>query len=210
MKNIENFREDKEFNDKIWISFSGDKGGGSTKFHIEIINDVNSGSRDVCHTYCMFEVPDNLENIWKVFNYQSEIKQLQNPNFTLATGHKVKVFLGGDYEFIDKSLGHQGQGSTFPSLTDLVTLSHLRNHEGKPHSQDECQIEVRDRNDYTLNFSENLQDDRNYSNRRKNGHEHNSVIGAMVFPLNDLSNIIPPILHMHLGIVLELYNELEN
>ena len=60
-----------------------------------------------------------------------------------------------------------------------------------------------------MNFDENLQDNRNHGNRRKNGHEHNSIAGHMIFPINDLDNIVPAILHIHLGIVLELFEDLE-
>lgn len=34
-------------------------------------------------------------------------------NFEL-TGHKVQVFLAGDYDFLSKYLGHQGQSSSYP------------------------------------------------------------------------------------------------
>ena len=64
---IETFRQNPEFNNKIWLFFSGDKGGNSMKFHLEIINDASSGSRDAVHTFCMYEAPDNLPNMWKVF-----------------------------------------------------------------------------------------------------------------------------------------------
>ena len=206
---IKKFRDDKSFNDEVWIFFGGDKGGGSTKFHFEIINDQASGSRDAVHTYCLFEAPDSSENISKMLSsYRPELIKLQDPNFKLNV-KKVKIFLGGDYDFLNKSVGHQGQASTYPSLTDLVTLEHLRRHVGSPHSQETCNVEKRDSNDYILNFSENLQDDRNSKNRRKNGHEHNSVVGAMIFPLADMSHLVPAILHIHLGIVLEIFNTID-
>lgn len=58
---VTSFRSDKGFNDYIWILFSGDKGGNSMKFHLEIINDSRSGSRDAVHPFCMFEAPDTHE-----------------------------------------------------------------------------------------------------------------------------------------------------
>ena len=52
-------------------------------------------------------------------------------------------------------------------------------------------------------------DERNHRNRNKNGCQHNSVIGSS-FPIKEVTNIVPAILHIHLGIVLELFNDLEN
>ena len=52
-------------------------------------------------------------------------------------------------------------------------------------------------------------DERANNNFRKNGKEHNSVIDLMLFPLKTLKNLVPSILHIHLGIVLDLYEELE-
>ena len=148
------------------------------KHHIEIISHKKSGSRDSVHSFCIYEAPDALENTWQVFSiYQVEIKEL--PGFKLENGLNVKVFLGGDYEFLSKSLGHQGQSATYPSLTDLVTLEHLRNHTGKPHNEKDCAIPLRDRNNYNQNFSENIQDFRSKQNLRKN---------ATQSQLNNLSN----------------------
>ena len=41
---IPDFRQDEEFENKIWLFFSGDKGGKSMKFHIKIVNDTHSGT----------------------------------------------------------------------------------------------------------------------------------------------------------------------
>ena len=132
---IEHFRNDSEFNNEIWLLFSGDKGGTCMKFHLEIINDAKSGSRDVVHPYCMFEATDTMENMWKVYGYYREaIIQLQKPEFELSDCRKVRLFLGGDYAFLSTNLGHQGQSATYPSPIDLVTLEHLRGHSDKPHT----------------------------------------------------------------------------
>ena len=98
------------------------------KFHVEIINDVQSGSRDAVHPYCMFESLDSVDNMWEIFEYYRKVLiDIEKSDFTLDNGMKVKVFLGGDYHFLSDMLGHQGQASTFPSPLDLVV--HL---EGQP------------------------------------------------------------------------------
>ena len=76
----------------------------------------------VVHPFCLYEAPDSLENLWKVFSvFRKDILTLQNPDFVLNNGRKIKLFLEGDYDFLSNCLGHQGQAATFPSLTDLVT-----------------------------------------------------------------------------------------
>ena len=120
----------------------------------------------------------------------------------------MKEFSGGDFHFIDDMLGHQGSGSTFPSSIDLVTLDHLWNHGGHPHTPETCSVELRSVDDYQLNYNENLCDDRCHGNMRENGKHHNSVIEKMLFCIKDLRFVVPPVLHILLGITLYLYNVL--
>ena len=103
-------------------------------------------------------------------------------------------------------LGHQGSASTFPSSLDLVTLEHLRNHGGHPYTPYHCNIELRSVGDYNLNYNENLCDDRSNGSMRENGKFHNSVVEQMLFPIKDFKFVVPPILHVLLGVTLHLYN----
>ena len=177
------------------------------KFHIEIINSINSGSVDNVHLFCMFQAADTLENMWKVFStFCEQIVAIQRDDFCI-NDRKVKIFLGGDFHFLDDMLGHQGSAATFPSSLDLVTLEHLRNHGGQPHTPQNCKIEVRSAEDYRMNYNENLCDPRSNGNMRENGKYHNSVIEQMLFPIDNLDFIVPPpTLHILLGITLLLYN----
>ena len=169
------------FDDKIWILFSGDKGGGYMKFHIEVIISISAGSVDNVHLFCMFEGADSLENMWKVFAvYRNPIIAMQEDDFHLD-GRKVLVFLGGDFHYLDDMLGHEGSTSTFPSCLDLVTLDHLRKHGGQPHTPSTCNIHLRSIEDYAFNYNENLCDDRSKNNMRENRKYHNSVIEKCYF-----------------------------
>ena len=60
--------------------------------------------------------------------------------------------------------------------------------------------------DYGECYNENLADDWNGGNLNANGKYHCSVVGPMIFPLKDLSPVVPATLHIMLGIVLLLYN----
>ena len=98
----------------------------------------------------------------------------------------------------------------------MVILQHLQkeNLDGSPHnpSNPVCKELCRPRtlSNYRSEYNENLIDDRNSSSRRKNDNQHASVAEAMLFPLKDenLDQILPPVLHIMLGVVLLLYNSL--
>ena len=71
------------------------------KFHDEIINSINSGSVDNVHLFSMFEATDSLENMWKAFSFfREQIFAIQRDDFCI-NDRKVKVFLGGDFHFLD-------------------------------------------------------------------------------------------------------------
>ena len=51
------------FDDNIWLLFSGDKGGKRMKFHFEVINCSNAGSIYNVHIFAMYEVSDSHKNM---------------------------------------------------------------------------------------------------------------------------------------------------
>ena len=196
------------FGDKWWLLFAGDKGGQHMKFHVEILNSVNVGSVDNVHIYCMFEATDSYENMSKVWiKYRSQVQDMQDTSFSL-NGKGVVVFFGGDWSFLDESVGHGGSSSSFPSCIDKVELSHLKTHNEKPHTPENCPVEIRTTRDYHENLAKNYLDDRNHGDRHKNGKYHCSVVEEMLFPLTDLSRLVPAVLHINLGITVLIYDEL--
>ena len=204
--NVNDFRQDQEFKNELWLLFAGDKGGAQMKFHVEIVNDKNSGSRDAVHPYCMFEALDSVSNMWKIYSsYREFLAELQKPDFRIGE-KKVKVFLGGNNHFLSDSLGHQGQFSTYPSPVDLVTREHLQKRHGSPHSPETCNFELRTVKDYQENFIENKSADKGLHD---DGKHHHSVVSGMLFPIASLDNVVPALLHIHLGIVLALFVMLE-
>ena len=131
------------------------------------------------------------------------IGRLQSEESSLI-GHKVKVFLGGDYHFLDDCLGHQGSAATCPSSKDLVTLEHLRNHSGTAHTPKDCLIPERTTEALEDSYNENKVDERG-GGLQKREKFHESVISRPLFPIKSLSHVVPPILHIKLGIVLKLH-----
>ena len=161
--------EHEKFGGKLWLLFSGDKGGNHTNFLVEIVNSAIAGSVDNVHIYCMFEATDCIDNTWKLWlPFREEIKGMQKDGFQI-NGKEVKIFLGGDYHYLDDNLGHQGSSATFPSLMDKTTLSHLQKHGGHPHTPNHCYAEKRTVASYLKNYKENLIGHRNDGNMRKMG-----------------------------------------
>ena len=211
-KDVHTFDFEGNFQNRWWFLFAGDKGGRHMKYTVEIENSSNAGSVNNVHVYAMFEAQDSVENMLKFWFpvYHDQLQEMQSEEFTMNDGRKVLIFLGGDYHYLDDNMGHQGSSASYPSALDKVELSHLQNHGGKPHTPETCPVEPRDIDDYVYNYNEFLADTRNPNDRRQNGKFHCSVVGPMMFPLNSLIQVVPPSLHVLLGVTLVLYNLLQD
>ena len=124
-------------------------------------------------------------------------------------GKKVQVFLSGDFHFQDDMLGHGGSASSYPSSADFVSLQHLRNHGPEKHSIESCKIPLRTVEWYHKYYNDNRADTRANGDLRENAKNHYSVIERMLFPIKDLKYVVPPVLHIMLGIVLRLFTLVE-
>ena len=202
-------RYDEGFGGDIWILISGDKGGNenmnSMKFHFEILNHKNVGSVDNVHCFCFYKGSDRDEDMQKMFEpFVDPLKKMGSEHFKLCD-RNIKLFLGGDFKFLCAMMGHQGSSATYPSIKDYVMLSHLQQHGGKPHTPTHCSL-INDRkiSDIVGSAEENIADMR--TDVRKSGKDHMSIIRCPIFPLNDLFQLAPPILHINLGICLKLFN----
>ena len=98
----------------------------------------------------------------------------------------------------------QREAATFPSSKDLVTLEHLRNHSGKAHTPKDCPIPEQTKEDFQASYNENLADDR-ADRLHKREMFHKSIISRALFLIKSLSYVVPPALHIKLGIFLKFY-----
>ena len=135
---------------------------------------------------------------------------MQHRNFCLQ-GHKIKVFLNGDFKNLELLLRHQGVGARYPSLKDEVGRVHLREHGVVPHTPETCPLVLRTVDEIREHHVANVVDDRmNGSDRAMalRGKLHKSIVSSPVFPISSLDNVVPPVLHITLGIVLKMFNML--
>ena len=189
---------------EVNILIGGDKGGSYTKFHFEIVAPGIVSSAYNVHIFAMYEALDSRQNMLKVLEpFEDPIKNMQHKDLTLPGGFKVKVFLNGHFKMLDLVMVHQ-TSATYPSIKDLVTLNHLKTHGGTLHTPESCKVELREISDYMENFIANVVDDRVGTVNRKGKH-HSSIIGTPLISITSLSNIVPPVLHITLGIVLKLF-----
>ena len=78
------------------------------KFYFEVINCSNAASVYNVHIFNMHEGSDSHSNMALVLSkLYAAIERLQSEEFSLIR-QKVKVFLRGDYHFLDDCLDHQG------------------------------------------------------------------------------------------------------
>ena len=116
-----------------------------------------------------------------------------------------------DFCFLDACLGHQSSSATYSSSKWDVRRDHLQKHGGRPHTPDDCpKILRRSIADIESLYHENLVEDRKGSDTHGTGKYHGNFYNRAIFPILSLDNIVPPVLHIMLGIVLKLFNLLLN
>ena len=156
------------------------------------------------HIFTMFETLHSHQNMLKVLKtFESPINNMQHKDFTLPGGIKVKAFLNGGFKMLNLLTGHQASAS-YPSNKNLLTLNHFQNTRWCYSTVKNCKIELRENSDFMKNFVANIVD---YTVGPINKKEkyHFSIIETHLIPITTLSNIVPPVLHITLGIVLKLF-----
>ena len=100
-------------------------------------------------------------------------------------GYKVKVFLGGDFKFVDDYLGHQGSAAIYPRTKYSVHRDHLQNHpKGKAHMPENCpEITAQTLKELEASDNKNLIDDSAGRDFHKRGKYHESVTVKVIFPI---------------------------
>ncbi|XP_074661605.1 uncharacterized protein LOC141914238 [Tubulanus polymorphus] len=93
-------------------------------------------------------------------------------------------------------MGHQGSTAKFPCLWCQVKLDDLRKHHGSPHCPQSVKFESRSVALYKQNVA-------------NPGANNLSVVKAQMFHLQDIDHLVPPGLHISLGLGLLFFNMLE-
>ena len=143
----------------------------------------------------MFESLHSHQNMFKLLEpFEGQINDKERKDFTLPGGFKVKVFHNGDFKMLDLAMGHQTSAS-YSSITDLVSLNHLKTHSGTPHTLENLKIELKEISDFMENFVANVVDHW-VGTVSKKGTHHFSITGTPFIPTTSLSNMVPPVFHI--------------
>ncbi|XP_072040473.1 uncharacterized protein [Amphiura filiformis] len=221
-----NMWDNMKFEGEIWIKIGGDKGGTSTKLAVQICNVKSPNSADNTDLIAFFEALDSDENMRFIFSiYRDPMIKMQGVYYDLGPEFKnmrCRIFLFGDYEFLCKALGHLGACSTFPCLWCHMKLEDLRHPDGQPHcpKQKDAEGNWVDREIWPSDRSvETMANDlqknteasaRNGKSLKTNSAQFHSVYGSHILPMTvSLDYVVPPILHIMLGLVQRFFIMLE-
>ena len=127
---------------EVWLVFGIDKGGKSTKVVLEIAGNP--------HLIGMFKAADSHQNLEAFFregggSWEEQLASLLREGVRVvgrdgtATTRSVQLFLNGDYALICEILGHQGCASSYPSIRDSTSCTHLRSH-AVPHTMSHAML----------------------------------------------------------------------
>lgn len=203
-----------EARDVVWVVLSGDKGGRHMKFNFQIVH-PESSVKDV-HVFSLYEGSDRPEAMRQVLTkFDSAFEKFGKSDFRLH-GRKVRFLLGGDYKYQDGITGISGSTGTFPCGKCLVKLDHLRNHGGMraDHECSECDCALREDSDFEELFNANIADlsgAGKYVGKlatHKQGKDHSGVKLRHLMSFIPLKNVVPPVLHITLGIVQRLFEKM--
>ena len=201
----------------------GDKGGSSTKLAMQMVNQVDSNSKDGTNLLAMFDAPDTSSNMQKVYGiYQEQFADIQEKGEVQVEGEikKLRTMLYGDYEALCKTLGHMGPSSSFPCIWCNITLAELRDTKGIGH----CPKMRNNKGEWVDNMNwpsqrtvgqyiqdlADLEEHRRRGGRKVTGASFHSINGKPLIPIvTDMNHVIPPSLHILLGLVVRYYKLLE-
>ena len=170
----------------------------------------------------MFNATDTYSNLSDVFSiYSTQLAELIQLKSILVNGvpKKLRVFLYGDYEFLCKYLGHMGPASSYPCLWCNITLSELRDQNGGiPHcprlkhqgwKKNSNWAKARSSEQYIQDYAD-MSSELENSERTITGHMFHSIAKQPLFPMfEDIHHIVPPSLHILLGLVPRYFNLVE-
>lgn len=205
--------------------FQGDKGGCSTKLAAQLVNVNKPNSATTTEILAMFEAVDSYENMTTAFDiYNQQFTDLQRSAEIEVDGKKrsCRLFLFGDYEFLTRVMGHLGPVSVYPCIWCYVPLAHLHNTGGLPHTPKIYNHESgkwvdnvnwpskRTPHQMQQDLADNIADQRNRGDTKKNSRYYNSIHRRQIFPITtDNDHIIPPILHIMLGLTVRYFKDVE-
>ena len=145
------------YNNSLWVPFSGDKGSTTMKFALGI----GVEKPHICGMFKAADTPINLQIFQAPFTEQ--LKNLEENGLEVedVTGEtkimNIELFTTGDKQFKYIQSGLGGTSSNYPSEYSKVTLNHLKKAhlDGSPHTPATCPIVLRNGKQQDQNWQKN-------------------------------------------------------
>ncbi|GFO12155.1 amine oxidase [Plakobranchus ocellatus] len=173
--------------DQIWVKIGGDHGKNLLKLTLEIANTETPNSQRNTVVIAMAAVKDSYQNLQTFLDggLKQDIQELMDEFWD---DKRIHVTLNGDYEFICKMYGISGAQGTHPCVWCLTTKQAM-------------QIPSET---HTLRTLEQITEDHNkfineQKGNKKEVHKYYNCLHSPLLPI-PLENVVPPYLHIMLGI----------
>jgi len=226
-----------ENGDILKLCYDADAGGGRFIGEFTFLNCKDEII--VLHPFIIYEGTDvraNLEVVFSSFTQQIKIMEGSKININ---GKDLIIEQFGVFDLcaLNCIIGKQNHSATYPDAWTNVSLDHLRNHKGKPHTPTECKdIQFLSLSDMYKNLTHHsVESGENNSlnfkcalcyylfefckkylyyfflsgRQRATGKDFGSVVAGNLLPLKDIFHYILPVMHMVMGLGNNYFGELK-
>jgi hypothetical protein len=184
--------------DEIWVKLVADKGDTTTKLGYQIVNTDNPNSADNTPLLHTFEGHDSYANLSECFLRYAKIFELVDGSVVLDK--ELRLFISGDCEFISRVYGISNASSKHPCF--YCTASSVEMN--VPNENRSPNVEPRTLPQIRLQNLAYIADGANPSRQKL----FQNVVHLPIFDI-PVERIVPPWLHVTLGMVLRLHCNLE-
>ena len=188
--------------DEIWVKIGADHGGDSFKIFLQIANIKKPNSKHNTQLICICKCKDTFENMKIVINpMREQLQTLQNMTYRYSDTEekKIRLWLFGDYDYLIKTFGLSGAAAVHPCLWCTSTRS---NNQLPPNKR-------RQFSQRTLKqIKRDLKKWHKAGSDKKKAKYFNNVIHKAFLGF-DICQVVPPYLHLLLGIVKKHHTLLE-
>ena len=181
---------------EIWVKFGGDHGKESFKLTLQVVNVEKPNSKTNTVVLAMAYVKDSYDNLSFIM---SDIRyKLEDLSKLEWDGKTIKVFAFGDYDFYCKIFGLSGAQGTHPCLWCNISKKQIQSdqyHKSEPRTLESIK-ENCDKWEMETN-----------ADKKRASEYYNCVHRPMINI--DLDRVVPPYLHILLGIMKKHHELLE-
>ena len=174
---------------EIWVKAVGDKGQGSFKFCIQVVNQKNPNAAINTMPVICFEAPDTYNNLALILpQFGEEIKQLMGDEWN---GYTIRLIGVGDIEFVNAAEGMQKASCTHPCFLCFISKDEMQKPRDQRKLASKRSLEANRR--HFENFEKS-------GGKLRDAAKYFNCVNPPLLPIEP-SDYIVPYVHLLLGIV---------